>query len=372
MVWVDVAECDDSNNATRGDHGDEDETNFLVGESNFADDDSRCNRSSHEIGRSGMESGSSLPQRSNPLRDIGRDRETRDNSAPPRDRNSRTVLVAGHRPGRRAGHTATAVGRKIYVFGGTCGSDFPADFVLDTSPHFPEQCVMEPKLVAVPDVCHFSSSSELPHVSFLLKDGKYRLYGHKIVLSDCFRDVFTTGSPGPDPIERRQAWKRWVPFSCRYWPRRREKRQETDSNEYNNATSSVPHRLPEVRDLAPVLCDSSSSGGQVSLLGADTAIPDCTYDAFSATIEYMRSGVLRAEPPVLENPDQGKNRSLLKEILELSDRLMLDHLKQTCLFMLEEQVTKASAKALSPVEIQARCELLKDMVDPSVESVEIQ
>lgn len=32
-----------------------------------------------------------------------------------------TVVVHGQGPGRRAGHTATAVNRKVYVFGGSCG-----------------------------------------------------------------------------------------------------------------------------------------------------------------------------------------------------------------------------------------------------------
>ena len=32
-----------------------------------------------------------------------------------------TVLLQGKGPGRRAGHTATVVNRKIYVFGGSCG-----------------------------------------------------------------------------------------------------------------------------------------------------------------------------------------------------------------------------------------------------------
>jgi hypothetical protein len=39
-----------------------------------------------------------------------------------------TVLVQGRGPGRRAGHTSTAVNRKIYVFGGSCGSDYLNDF----------------------------------------------------------------------------------------------------------------------------------------------------------------------------------------------------------------------------------------------------
>ena len=38
------------------------------------------------------------------------------------------VLIQGRGPGRRAGHTATAVNRKIYIFGGSCGSDYLNDF----------------------------------------------------------------------------------------------------------------------------------------------------------------------------------------------------------------------------------------------------
>lgn len=35
-----------------------------------------------------------------------------------------TIVIHGRGPGRRAGHTATAVNRKIFVFGGSCGSDY--------------------------------------------------------------------------------------------------------------------------------------------------------------------------------------------------------------------------------------------------------
>jgi len=44
-----------------------------------------------------------------------------------------TIFLQGIGPGRRAGHTATAVDRQIFVFGGSCGSDYLNDFfVLDT------------------------------------------------------------------------------------------------------------------------------------------------------------------------------------------------------------------------------------------------
>eukprot|EP00980_Cylindrotheca_fusiformis_P009796 scaffold2156_cov115-Cylindrotheca_fusiformis.AAC.21 len=46
-----------------------------------------------------------------------------------------TIDIHGRGPGRRAGHTATAVNRKIYVFGGSSGLDYLNDFyVLDTDP----------------------------------------------------------------------------------------------------------------------------------------------------------------------------------------------------------------------------------------------
>ena len=35
-----------------------------------------------------------------------------------------TIVLEGRGPGRRAGHTATAVNRRIYIFGGSCGSDY--------------------------------------------------------------------------------------------------------------------------------------------------------------------------------------------------------------------------------------------------------
>lgn len=38
---------------------------------------------------------------------------------------SQNIIVEGQGPGRRAGHTATAVNRRFfYVFGGSCGSDY--------------------------------------------------------------------------------------------------------------------------------------------------------------------------------------------------------------------------------------------------------
>ena len=46
-----------------------------------------------------------------------------------------SIHAYGNAPGRRAGHTSTAVGKRIYIFGGSCGSDYLSDFFyLDTDP----------------------------------------------------------------------------------------------------------------------------------------------------------------------------------------------------------------------------------------------
>ena len=108
-----------------------------------------------------------------------------------------TVLLHGLRvPGSRAGHTATAVNRKIYVFGGSCGSDYLNDFyVLDTDPP-PRATVTEATSSQLIGrrMYYFFNDEEFSDVTFMVQ-GR-RVYGHKMVLalvSDCFRAMFTAG-----------------------------------------------------------------------------------------------------------------------------------------------------------------------------------
>ena len=62
-------------------------------------------------------------------RDMGNTMRRQYQSPNPNDEDTvPAVLVQGRGPGRRAGHTATAVNRKIYIFGGSCGSDYLNDF----------------------------------------------------------------------------------------------------------------------------------------------------------------------------------------------------------------------------------------------------
>jgi len=108
-----------------------------------------------------------------------------------------SVFLHGYRvPGSRAGHTATAVHRKIYVFGGSCGSDYLNDFyVLDTDPP-PRATVNEATSSHLIErrLRHFFNDEEFSDVTFLVQ-GR-RVHGHKMVLaivSDCFRAMFTAG-----------------------------------------------------------------------------------------------------------------------------------------------------------------------------------
>jgi hypothetical protein len=107
-----------------------------------------------------------------------------------------TVMIHGRGPGRRAGHTATAVNRKIYVFGGSCGADYLNDFyVLDTDPP-PTAVVREPTSLNLIErrLGHFFNDEEFSDVTFIVQGRK--VYGHKMILSivsECFRAMFTAG-----------------------------------------------------------------------------------------------------------------------------------------------------------------------------------
>ena len=110
--------------------------------------------------------------------------------------NTSTIYIEGKGPGRRAGHTATSVHRKIYFFAGSCGSDYLNDlYVLDTDP-VPQILVTEPTSLdlVMKRLPFFVNEDDFSDVVFII-EGK-RVYGHQMILSlvsDCFRAMFTTG-----------------------------------------------------------------------------------------------------------------------------------------------------------------------------------
>mmetsp|Transcript_7871 Transcript_7871/g.16425 ORF Transcript_7871/g.16425 Transcript_7871/m.16425 type:complete len:915 (+) Transcript_7871:233-2977(+) len=244
-----------------------------------------------------------------------------------------SVLVQGLGPGRRAGHTATAVNRKIYVFGGSCGSDYLNDFyVLDTDPP-PQAVVTESNSLELMErrLSHFFNDEEFADVVFLVQG--QRVYGHKMVLSivsDCFRAMFSAG-----------------------------------------------------------FRESSSDHTEIT-------IPDCSHAAFLAVMEYIYTGALPKglvdtsaingegvannsdSASSLSSPSQqstggnsanGASGSNLDssqwtrvvELLELADRFFLDHLKQVCESLLQSQVSTETVEYLAAVAQKTNANQLQDI-----------
>lgn len=207
-----------------------------------------------------------------------RSRDPTSSSTPnPNDEESvPTIMVQGDGPGRRAGHTATAVNRRLYVFGGSCGSDYLNDFfVLDTDPP-PRAVLTEPASVQLLErrLRHFLNDDEFSDVTFVV-EGR-RVFGHKLVLSivsDCFRAMFTTGF------------------------------RESEAN-------------------------------------AEIEIPDSSYDAFMAMMEYIYTGRI---PSTLVEMHQ------IVDLLELADQFFLDHLKQKCEMLLQPEVNVDTVEYLQQV-----------------------
>ena len=210
-----------------------------------------------------------------------------------------TVLLHGRGPGRRAGHTATAVGSKIFVFGGSCGSDYLNDFfVLDSDPA-PHAIVSEPNSLNLIErrLQYFFNDEEFSDVTFIVQ-GR-RVYGHKMVLamiSDCFRAMFTTGF------------------------------RESSSSEI------------EITDCS---------------YDAFLAIMDYIYTgATPREITTQPQAVLDIMTPQQRQLHQQRQQSEMNQIvdvMQLADRFMLDHLKQVCEHMLEPTVSEESLEYLFQV-----------------------
>lgn len=201
----------------------------------------------------------------------------------PNDEDSQTgIQIQGPGPGRRAGHTATAVHRRLFIFGGSCGSDYLNDFfVLDTDPP-PRACVNEPASLQLFErrLKHFFNDEEFSDVRFVV-EGQY-VYGHKLVLSivsDCFRAMFTTGF------------------------------RESEA-------------------------------------GAEIEIPNTSYQAFLAMMEYIYSGRI----PKLDIALDGNIEvNQVVDLMELADQFFLDHLKQRCEALLQSTVTVETVEYLHQV-----------------------
>lgn len=196
-----------------------------------------------------------------------------------------TIFVQGNGPGRRAGHTATAVDRQIFVFGGSCGSDYLNDFfVLDTDP-IPYIEIAEPTSIQQCErrLRHFYNDEEFSDVTFIVEGRE--IYGHKLILSlvsDCFQAMFTTKHGGGTGGFR----------------------------------------------------ESSSDCTEIE-------IPNCTYDAFLTMIEYIYTGQTPKVDVVVASTGVADGQAIERvvNLLELADLYFLEHLKQLCERMLKPAIT---------------------------------
>jgi len=107
--------------------------------------------------------------------------------------NTPIVKTVGIGPGRRAGHTATAVNRKIFIFGGSCGADYLSDFFeLDTDP--PHEVIVDRKSggdYLLEGISQYFGEDQFHDIIFNVEGRP--LKAHKIILcsaSECFRAMF--------------------------------------------------------------------------------------------------------------------------------------------------------------------------------------
>jgi len=224
-----------------------------------------------------------------------------------------TVMVHGRGPGRRAGHTATAVGRKIYIFGGSCGSDYLNDFyVLDTDP--PQHAtVLEPCSLQLIQrrLKHFYNNDEFSDVTFLVQG--QQIHGHKMILSsvsDCFRAMFMAGFREQDSMEIEIKDCSYGAFLALM--------------EYIY-TGKIP-RIEQQRLHALQLQQQQhpSNNGNES----DSQSAAINPNEMDASSNYSMQSMQR----------YGADIDQIVEILELADRFMVDHLKQICETVLQPMV----------------------------------
>lgn len=238
-----------------------------------------------------------------------------------------TVLLHGIPPGSRAGHTATAVNRKMYVFGGSCGSDYLNDFyVLDTDPP-PRATVTEATSSHLIErrLRHFFNDEEFSDVTFLVQERK--VYGHKMVLamcSDCFRAMFTAGF------------------------------RECSSSEIEITGCSYDAFLAVMEYIYTGANPNPEIPGTCTSMMERNNNNNNNNSTSSSSLVFLKQGI-----PCFISSRLGK----IVDILELADRFFLDHLKQVCETQLQSNVEADTAEYLLQVaqkanamQLQAICE----------------
>jgi hypothetical protein len=194
-----------------------------------------------------------------------------------------SVSVSGSGPPKRAGHTATTVGRYIYIIGGSSGSDYRNDcYLLDTDnlilPPDAKPQSFQMMSSHLKDLCN---NQELSDVTFIVEGRK--IYAHKIVLS---------------------------------------------------LTSEV-YRAMFLRN-----------GFREKESGTEIEIQNCTHDVFLAIMEYMYTGEIDLSLFATSSDGREERLERVLGILEMADHLLLEHLKQKCERALFHSVNAASFEFL--------------------------
>lgn len=228
-----------------------------------------------------------------------------------------SVLTSGDRPSRRAGHTSAACGTRLFVFGGSCGSDYLSGlFVLETDPT-PIVAVTSSSSLdnLASNLAFYANRSEFSDVTFIVQ-GK-PVYGHRLVLSSLserFRAMFRNSNSTAD-------WKYRTP------------KYQTDTNGDNYTSGNYCFREASEREIV---------------------VRDYSHAVFSKFIEYLYTGKINyseethinfAESNQTMNVDVLQNTTRTKtqrgamgseeyefylELLQLADEYMIDHLKELC------------------------------------------
>ena len=106
------------------------------------------------------------------------------------------VHIIGVGPKKRAGHTTTVIGRRLFIFGGSHAADYLSDcFVLDTDPTPEVEITAKPSAVQIQtSMSRFLNCEEFSDIEFEV--GDHIIYAHKIILcllSERFRAMFSSG-----------------------------------------------------------------------------------------------------------------------------------------------------------------------------------
>jgi hypothetical protein len=177
------------------------------------------------------------------------------------------ISIHGCQPSRRAGHSATVVGRFIYIIGGSFGSQYRNDcHVLDTDnlclPPESESNTFQMMHLQLKD--HFNQK-DLADVIFLV-EGK-PIYAHKLVLclsSQVYRAMFL-----------------------------------------NEFKEKKEHRV-------------------------EIKVPNYSHDVFLLVLQYMYTGDIDLSLQEATVRGASESIERIVAILELADHLLLDHLKERC------------------------------------------